>query len=237
MMPQTVPNRPMNGAVAPTLARKTIHRSSRSISRCTVTVIARSIRSRTLVCEMSAPATRTERRHSPIAAAKTEAMGWSGWRPRGRTVRRGCRRTRNGPRTRRRPYWLFESCSISRTPPPRPIRWRPAGQHDEFDDDVGLHEQAPQRQIAVRRSQIYRIHCPIHCLAPCCRCPYRSSCVLASRDARRLIQACADSRRVVKSPGRPTAPAPGHGEGQPTPLATLAGCGPVCFHRCERRRA
>ena len=81
MMPQTVPNRPMNGAVAPTLARNTIQRSIRSISRCTVTVMARSMRSRTLVWEMSAPATRTERRHSPIAAANTAAIGWLGLAP------------------------------------------------------------------------------------------------------------------------------------------------------------
>ena len=45
MMPQTVPNNPTKGAVAPTDARNTIQRSSRSISRCTVTVIARSPRS------------------------------------------------------------------------------------------------------------------------------------------------------------------------------------------------
>jgi hypothetical protein len=75
MIPQTVPNSPMNGAVAPTLARNTIQRSSRSISRCTVTVIARSIRSRTLVWEISAPATRIDRRHSPMAAANTAAIG------------------------------------------------------------------------------------------------------------------------------------------------------------------
>ena len=46
MMPQTVPNSPTNGAVEPTEARNTIHRSSRSISRVTVTVMARSMRSR-----------------------------------------------------------------------------------------------------------------------------------------------------------------------------------------------
>ena len=33
MMPQTVPNRPTNGAVEPTEARKIIQRSIRSISR------------------------------------------------------------------------------------------------------------------------------------------------------------------------------------------------------------
>ena len=49
MMPHTVPNSPTNGAVAPTDAKKIIQRSSRSISRCTVTVMARSMRSRTLV--------------------------------------------------------------------------------------------------------------------------------------------------------------------------------------------
>ena len=78
MMPHTVPNSPMNGAVAPTEARKIIQRSSRSISRCTVTVIARSTRSRTEVRLMSAPATRTERRHSPIAAPNTAAIGCVG---------------------------------------------------------------------------------------------------------------------------------------------------------------
>ena len=81
MMPQTVPNRPMNGAVAPTEARNTIQRSIRSISRGTVTVMARSIRSRTEVWAISAPATRSDRRHSLIAAANTEAIGWFGLSP------------------------------------------------------------------------------------------------------------------------------------------------------------
>ena len=81
MMPQTVPNRPMNGAVAPTEARKIIQRSSRSISRCTVTVIARSTRSRTPMRLMSAPATRADRRHSPIAAPNTAAIGCAGLAP------------------------------------------------------------------------------------------------------------------------------------------------------------
>ena len=71
-------NNPMNGAVAPTEARKIIHRSSRAISRCTVTVIARSTRSRTDERLISAPATRTDRRHSPIAAPNTAAIGWPG---------------------------------------------------------------------------------------------------------------------------------------------------------------
>ena len=47
MMPHTVPNSPMNGAVAPTDARNTIHRSIRSISRWMVTATVRSTRSRT----------------------------------------------------------------------------------------------------------------------------------------------------------------------------------------------
>jgi hypothetical protein len=78
MIPHTVPNRPMNGAVAPTEARKIIQRSSRSISRCTVTVIERSIRSLTEERLTSAPATRTDRRHSPMAAPNTAAIGCPG---------------------------------------------------------------------------------------------------------------------------------------------------------------
>ncbi len=81
MMPQTVPNRPMNGAVEPTEARKTIQRSIRSISRPTVTVMARSTRSRTPPRAMSAPATRAERRHSPMAAPNTAATGCAGLAP------------------------------------------------------------------------------------------------------------------------------------------------------------
>ena len=81
MMPQTVPNRPTKGAVAPTEARNTIHRSCRSISRWIVTAIARSTRSRTLDRVTSAPATRALRRHSPIAAPNTAASGWAGLVP------------------------------------------------------------------------------------------------------------------------------------------------------------
>src|SRR6516225_4108528 len=44
MIPQTVPNKPTKGAVEPTVARKAIKRSTRSISRPTVTLITRSMR-------------------------------------------------------------------------------------------------------------------------------------------------------------------------------------------------
>ena len=81
MMPQTVPNRPMKGAVEPTEARNTIQRSIRSISRWVATAIARSTRSRTAEWLMSAPATRAVRRHSPIAAPNTAAIGWAGLAP------------------------------------------------------------------------------------------------------------------------------------------------------------
>ena len=80
-MPHTVPNSPTNGAVEPTEARKIIQRSIRSISRLTVTVIARSTRFCTPPRLMSAPATRLERRHSPIAAPNTAANGWAGLAP------------------------------------------------------------------------------------------------------------------------------------------------------------
>ena len=81
MMPQTVPNRPMNGAVDPTEARKIIHFSSASISREMVTFIARSTRSRAKPCAISAPAARVLRRHSVIAAPNTAAIGWAGLAP------------------------------------------------------------------------------------------------------------------------------------------------------------
>ena len=81
MMPQTVPNRPMNGAVEPTEARKIIHAPCRSISRWVVTAIARSTRSRTPLRLMSAPATRRLRRHSVIAAPNTAAIGCAGLAP------------------------------------------------------------------------------------------------------------------------------------------------------------
>jgi hypothetical protein len=45
MMPQTVPKRPTNGAVDPTVARKSRRRSRRSISRLMVTSMTFSTRS------------------------------------------------------------------------------------------------------------------------------------------------------------------------------------------------
>ncbi len=81
MIPQTVPNSPTNGATDPTEARKIIQRSSRSISRVTVIAMARSTRSCTLPRLRSAPLTRAERRHSPIAAPNTAAIGWAGLAP------------------------------------------------------------------------------------------------------------------------------------------------------------
>ena len=72
MMPQTVPNSPMNGADDPTVARNRSRRSSRSDSRSMVTSSTLSMR----VCNPSgdrAPASKL-RFHSRIAATKTEAI-------------------------------------------------------------------------------------------------------------------------------------------------------------------
>ena len=71
----------IDGAVEPMEARNTIQRSSRSISRCTVTVITRSTRRPTAERATSAPTTRAVRRHSPIAAPNTAAMGCDGLAP------------------------------------------------------------------------------------------------------------------------------------------------------------
>src|ERR1700720_4274693 len=77
MIPQTVPNRPTNGAVAPTVARKLIKRSTRSISRPTVTFMTRSMRCCRLARIVAVPSSPLAalRRHSRIAAAKTELIG------------------------------------------------------------------------------------------------------------------------------------------------------------------
>src|SRR5205823_2075065 len=77
MIPHTVPNRPTNGAVAPTVARKFMKRSTRSISRPTVTFMTRSMRCCRLSRIVAVPSRPLEalRRHSRIAAAKTELIG------------------------------------------------------------------------------------------------------------------------------------------------------------------
>src|SRR4029077_9866735 len=77
MMPHTVPNRPTNGAVAPTVARKFIKRSTRSISRPTVTFMTRSMRCCRLARIVAVPSRPLAalRRHSRIAAANTELIG------------------------------------------------------------------------------------------------------------------------------------------------------------------
>src|SRR5580704_5780055 len=77
MIPHTVPNRPTNGAVAPTVARKFMKRSTRSISRPTVTFMTRSMRCCRLARIVAVPSSPLAalRRHSRIAAAKTELIG------------------------------------------------------------------------------------------------------------------------------------------------------------------
>ena len=80
MMPQTVPNRPTKGAVEPTVARNGMKRSSRSISRPTVTLMTRSMRSCRLAFIELLPSRplATLRRHSRIAAANTADIGSAG---------------------------------------------------------------------------------------------------------------------------------------------------------------
>ncbi len=72
MMPQTVPNRPTNGAVEPTVARNSSRRSSRSISRLMVTSITFSTRSWMPPSARMLPS--TERFHSRIAATNSADM-------------------------------------------------------------------------------------------------------------------------------------------------------------------
>jgi hypothetical protein len=77
MIPQTVPNRPIKGAVDPTLARKVMPRSSEFISRPMVTAMARSTRWRSDACMLSfdgIPAA-IPACHSSIPAAKVESRG------------------------------------------------------------------------------------------------------------------------------------------------------------------
>ncbi len=82
MMPHTVPNRPTNGAVDPTLARNGRYFSSRSSSRPTVTDITRSMRCCRLARDAVGLATlAAERRHSRIAAANTADIGSTGRLP------------------------------------------------------------------------------------------------------------------------------------------------------------
>src|SRR5439155_7749753 len=80
MTPRPVPNRPTNGAVAPTVARKVMKRSIRSISRPTVTFMTRSMRCCRLARITAVPRRPLAalRRHSRIAAAKTALIGSCG---------------------------------------------------------------------------------------------------------------------------------------------------------------
>ena len=72
MMPHTVPNRPMKGAVEPTVARNSRRRSSCSISRLMVTSITFSTRS--WMPPMARMLPSTERFHSRMAATNSEAI-------------------------------------------------------------------------------------------------------------------------------------------------------------------
>ena len=76
MMPHTVPNSPMNGAVAPTVARNPSWRSRPSVSRMMVTDIALSMRSLMPGSKASrgGPPSKA-RRHSRKAETNTAAIG------------------------------------------------------------------------------------------------------------------------------------------------------------------
>ena len=72
MMPHTVPNRPTNGAVEPTVARNSKRRSSRSISRLMVTSMTFSTRIWMPPSVRGLPS--TVRFHSRMAATNKDAM-------------------------------------------------------------------------------------------------------------------------------------------------------------------
>ncbi len=77
MMPHTVPNRPMKGAVEPTVARNVSLRSSRSTSREMVTSMTFSTLSWTPGMgrvPRSPPSRSVDRFHSRIAATNSAAM-------------------------------------------------------------------------------------------------------------------------------------------------------------------
>ena len=69
LMPQTVPNSPMKGAVEPVVARNDSPAFSRSLSRPIATSIARSMRA--WAPAISPPSCLWLRRHSSMPAAKT----------------------------------------------------------------------------------------------------------------------------------------------------------------------
>ena len=77
MMPHTVPNRPMNGATEPVVARKFRRLARRSVSAAIVASIAVASRSRVPARSMFLPL--VDSRHSAIPAAKTFATGSSFW--------------------------------------------------------------------------------------------------------------------------------------------------------------
>src|SRR5690349_13012250 len=52
---------------------------------------------------------------------------------------------------------------------PHPHASREQTDHDDFHDDVGLHEEAPKRQVNAWRRQIRRIDSSIHLLPPILR--------------------------------------------------------------------
>ena len=76
MVPQTVPKRPIKGAVAPTVARKRSRLSRLTISREIVTCMTLSTRSLRPIKELEAIS--CDLRHSRIAAIKSTESGCCG---------------------------------------------------------------------------------------------------------------------------------------------------------------
>ena len=79
LIPQTVPNRPMNGAVDPTVARKLSPEFRFSLSLAMATSIDRSMRA--CAPAISPPSCRWLRRHSSMPAAKIFPLAPSGVGP------------------------------------------------------------------------------------------------------------------------------------------------------------
>ena len=146
-MPQTVPNRPMKGAVEPTEARNIIQRSIAvhlALERHLhdpVDALPQAGAHGSGPADRGRPraATPPSRRRTPPPSGRRGFGAVAG-----RRARPGCRRTRTAPRSRRPGGCRRQRGSTSRTRSPSTRRAPATSSEDhDLDDDVGLQEQAP----------------------------------------------------------------------------------------------
>ena len=150
MMPQTVPNKPTKGAVAPIVASRPVPCAMPLPARASI--LDSSIASRSLTPSADRP---SERRSSIVASSTRSATGpfrvqpdWSS--------RAAARKASGVPElascSTRPPFRPDKLQALRQPDRPSHDRGESEADHDDLHDDVGVQKHRPRRQIARQRA-------------------------------------------------------------------------------------